>query len=341
MEWVETTGVTDELAIQEALEALGIEYRDAEVVIVSSAKKGIFGIASKQARVRVRIKPQSLPQKKQYKKRNSYANRDERRPYKNTASQSGNQTLANQQKSANSANNPTGETAKDKSTQFNRQKKYRSNQTNTVESLNNETAKPNKPTTASQTSRPQRYKTDAKPVVEASNTLQKEVNDMDIEEKAKLATSFLQELLTKFDFDAKVEVSINSPQILINIDGPELGILVGPKGSTLDAIQEITRTIIQRNEGIEERTKLIIDVSRYRQKRANALATFVQKIGQEVIETGVTKKLEPMNSPDRKVVHDTISSIEGLKTRSEGFEPRRRVVVYKATDAVDSEVFSK
>ncbi len=349
MEWVETTGSTNESAIQEALEALGIELRDAEVVIVSPAKKGIFGIASKQARVRVRVKPQFLPRKKQFKKRSSYNNRDERKSYSNPAVQSDNTTPGNQQRTSDriqknfdkTTGQPSEATRRDKNNQFDRPRKYRNNQTGSMQTEGNETSlvKDKIPAVATQQSR--KYKTGDKPLPEISNTLQKEVDEMEIEEKAKIAVHFLQELLTQFGFSAKVEASIDNPQILINIDGPELGILVGPKGFTLDAIQDITRTIIQRNENTDERTRLTVDVSHYREKRAKALMAFVQKLGQEVIETGVTKKLEPMSSPDRKIVHDTVSAMEGLETRSEGFEPRRRVVIYKSSENSEAEVLSK
>lgn len=370
MEWVETTGKTNELAIQDALEALGVELKDAEVVVVSPAKKGVFGIASRQARVRVRIRPQLPQRKKQFKRRNP--NQDNKRVAYDSNSRDGETQStqgpkrynkpAYQKNSSDKDNDVNAETpdrtSKSRNTRsqksFNTKddrKKDGNQQTSSTLPVNEERktrttsrvlTKENSGDTVSDfdpqsaanrnnSRRNQQGQTNqnSREYIKSAQTI--EVDDMVIEQEAKLATDFLTELVEKFGFEVTITTSIEDSQILININGSELGLLVGPKGVTLDAIQDITRTIVQRSE--EERgARIFVDVAQYREKRVKALAAFVQKIGEEVLRTGETKKLEPMNSADRKIAHDTVTSIQGLKTRSDGFEPRRCVVIYKDTD---------
>ena len=105
--------------------------------------------------------------------------------------------------------------------------------------------------------------------------------------------------------------------------------MVGPGGATLLAIQDLTRVASQRRLGDQD-TRLRIDIAGYRERRREALSRFAEKVATEVKETGSARMLEPMNSADRKIVHDTLVEFEGVSTRSEGEDPRRRVVVEPA-----------
>ena len=115
----------------------------------------------------------------------------------------------------------------------------------------------------------------------------------------------------------------------VQVEGEGLSTLIGPKGATLAALQELTRTVLQRQspEG-----RIIIDINGYRKRRQEALSRFVEQVANEVLATGVKRALEPMPPADRKVVHDAVNSIEGVKTISEGEEPYRRVVLVPAPD---------
>ena len=103
--------------------------------------------------------------------------------------------------------------------------------------------------------------------------------------------------------------------------------MVGQKGATLSALQELTRTVVQRNAEGAKTDRLRVDVAGYRARRTAALRDFAQKLAQEVADTGTEKLLEPMGAADRKVVHDAITEVDGVETGSEGEEPRRRVVI--------------
>jgi spoIIIJ-associated protein len=139
----------------------------------------------------------------------------------------------------------------------------------------------------------------------------------------------LSGLVTAFGTKGDVSVNRVDDEIEVRVDGSELGLMVGPGGATLLAIQDLTRVASQRRLGDQD-TRLRIDIAGYRERRREALSRFAEKVATEVKETGSARMLEPMNSADRKIVHDTLAEFEGVSTRSEGEDPRRRVVVEPA-----------
>jgi spoIIIJ-associated protein len=100
----------------------------------------------------------------------------------------------------------------------------------------------------------------------------------------------------------------------------------------LTNLQDVTRVVSQRKLGDHD-TRLRVDVGGYRQRRKDALGRFALKVANDVIESGTPRILEPMNSADRKIVHDTLANMEGIVTHSEGDDPFRRVVVSRAPGA--------
>lgn len=143
------------------------------------------------------------------------------------------------------------------------------------------------------------------------------------------ASEFLGGLVEAFGAKGSVSVNREDDEIEVRVDGSDLGLLVGPAGSTLLAIQDLTRVASQRRLGDQD-TRLRIDIAGYRERRREALSRFAQKVASEVMESGQARMLEPMTSADRKIVHDTLAEIDGVTTRSEGEDPRRRVVVEPA-----------
>src|SRR5690606_30900634 len=105
------------------------------------------------------------------------------------------------------------------------------------------------------------------------------------------------------------------------VNGDDLGLLIGPKGQTLTAVHELSRTVLQRRATGRHNGRVRIDIGGYRQRRAEALSRFVTVQAEEVLEQGVARSLENMNAADRKVVHDTINEIDGVSTISEGVDP--------------------
>ncbi len=155
----------------------------------------------------------------------------------------------------------------------------------------------------------------------------REVPEMSLTEQAEIGRGFLEGLVSQFAPTARVAVEpVDDDTIRLGVHGDELGLLIGPKGQTLQAIQELVRTVVQRHTSSREGW-LVVDVSEYRQKRQVALERFVQSVAEQVLQTGQASVLEPMSPADRKVVHDAINAIEGVGTQSQGEEPRRSVVI--------------
>jgi len=148
-------------------------------------------------------------------------------------------------------------------------------------------------------------------------------------EVAAQAEKFLVGLATAFGTSGTASRSIEGDEIEVNLDGSDLGLLVGPRGSTLQAVQDLTRVVAQRRLGDHD-TRLRVDVAGYRAKRKAALGRFVNQVADEVVSSGSARALEPMPASDRKIIHDALTGRTDIDTHSEGEEPYRRVVITPA-----------
>jgi spoIIIJ-associated protein len=152
-------------------------------------------------------------------------------------------------------------------------------------------------------------------------------------EQGAIAKEFLVGLLVSMEIKAEVsvkELDEETVELSVNADPPtELGVLVGPRGTTLQALQEVTRTVVQ-SKSPSRTDRILVDVAQYRERRVAALGRFAQQVATDVIESGEERALEPMSAADRKAVHDALSEDARVVTRSEGEDPRRFVVVSPA-----------
>jgi spoIIIJ-associated protein len=160
-------------------------------------------------------------------------------------------------------------------------------------------------------------------------------DEMSIEAQAELAELFVRGVVEGFGFDATVESSVSDDVIQVRVAGDGLGLLVGPRGATVDALQELTRTAVQHRSD-EHAGRIHVDVAGYRARRTAALQEFARRVAEEVIANGQAQALEPMNAVDRKAVHDAIGDLAGVSTGSEGEDPRRYVVIRPATAGTQS-----
>ena len=152
-------------------------------------------------------------------------------------------------------------------------------------------------------------------------------------EQGSIAKEFLAGLLVSMNIVAEIsvkELDEETVELSVNANPPtELGVLVGPRGTTLQALQEVTRTVVQ-SKSPSRTDRILVDVAQYRERRVAALGRFAKQVAQEVTETGEERALEPMSAADRKAVHDALTDSTTVLTRSEGEEPRRFVVVAPA-----------
>ena len=150
---------------------------------------------------------------------------------------------------------------------------------------------------------------------------------LSLEEQGESAREFVAGLVQELGLPATVSARVVDEETAeVSVDGEELGVLIGPGGATLGALQELARTFVQKQTGGHS-SRILVDVAGYRAKRVAALQRFTRQVAEEVRNTGEERALEPMMAADRKVVHDTVNEMEGLGTRSEGDEPRRFIVI--------------
>lgn len=142
---------------------------------------------------------------------------------------------------------------------------------------------------------------------------------------ADTARQFVEGLVTAMGLEAEVSASVADRRALVEVSGDDLGVLIGRRGQTLDALQEVTRTAVQRR--LRSRVMLLVDVEGYRARRRASLADYARAMARRASERGTEIELEPMNAYERKVVHDAIAEIEGASSFSEGEEPNRKVIV--------------
>lgn len=146
-----------------------------------------------------------------------------------------------------------------------------------------------------------------------------------LEQEGEVAADYLEALLDILDMDGDLEIDIEGDRASVAIVGDGLDDLIGQRGATLEALQELTRLAVLQETG--QRSRLMLDIGGYRQRRRGELVSLAKAAAERVVAGGQDEKLAPMTPFERKVVHDAIAAIDGVVSESEGEEPQRRVVV--------------
>jgi len=149
----------------------------------------------------------------------------------------------------------------------------------------------------------------------------------DLELESEIAADYIEGLLDVADLDGDIDMDVEGERAFVSVVGATLDELVGSRGEVLEALQELTRLAVHRQTG--SRTRMMLDVGGYRQRRRSELAETGRDAADEVKRTGQPKRLWAMNPFERKIVHDAVAEA-GLTSESEGEEPDRRVVVLPA-----------
>ena len=318
MEWVVTTAPTIDEARERALDELGIDETEAEFEVLETPEPGLFGRMRGEARVRARVVPRT-PRAK--------VERRERRGKSKSKRSGGRGRGKSDSASKASASKPPPKKAADDGAPEKaapRKKKPRATAPAPAAAPSQTDSTAEAPTPTQQDP-----STGETPVSTADKGAT--VSDITLSEQADATADFLRGLLDAFDFDGDVEIRpIDDDNTEVVVDGGDLGLLIGPRGQTLQAIGELSRAASAQTLSGRAAGRVHLDIAQYREKRRAALAEFTQKIADDVLESGKAKALEPMAAADRKVVHDTCNEIDGVSTISEGEDPRRRVVIEPA-----------
>ena len=144
-------------------------------------------------------------------------------------------------------------------------------------------------------------------------------------EPAERVREVLEEIVDALDLDADVEIDENDEGILGRVEGDDLGLLIGRRGQTIDAVQLVCYRAAFR--GIPERKRVSVDAAGYRERRRESVERQADRAAERALETGKEIELEPMSPNERKLVHDYLKDRSGLETFSEGEEPERCVIV--------------
>lgn len=149
-----------------------------------------------------------------------------------------------------------------------------------------------------------------------------------IRDEAKMAKDFLTKILDTMNISALLNIEKNEDTLLVDIqevDPSNVGILIGKRGNTLNAIQYLLSLAI--NKDIDDYLKVIVDTENYRSKREDTLVKLAMKMADKAKSSGRLVKLEPMNPYERRIIHSTLQKKAGITTYSEGEDPYRRVVI--------------
>jgi spoIIIJ-associated protein len=291
-DWVEVRGPNVEKAIEAALAELELTSADeADVEVIQEPQRGFLGMGGQDALVRVKRKERSATPRARRTRtagsRPTATKPAEPRTRKEPTARSG----GRESQARNSGSRTAGRSG--------------------AAAGGGESRPTERPTPRERAPRPPRDDDDRE--------------DIPIEDQAADLKRFLVGLLASFGLEGQVQDRIEDDAIYVDVVGEQTEALVGPKGSILQAVLELCRTIVQRKT--MSGAKIRLDISGYSERRREALRIYTTRLAAKIKAEGGEVMLEPMNAADRKVVHDTVADIDGIRSFSEGEEPRRSVVI--------------
>jgi spoIIIJ-associated protein len=148
---------------------------------------------------------------------------------------------------------------------------------------------------------------------------------LDVSGQEPLVRDFLQGLLGALGLEGDVETRVEDDVIVANVVGDQTEALVGPRGSVMEAVHELTKTVLQRSA--QDAARVRIDIAGYAERRRQALTIYAGELIEQVLAEGGELMLEPMSASDRKVIHDAVAERSGVRSYSEGEAPGRYVVI--------------
>ena len=140
-----------------------------------------------------------------------------------------------------------------------------------------------------------------------------------------IASDFLYTILNNMEVEADISVSEDDENIVVDINGDDIGIIIGRRGETMDALQYLTSLVV--NKEYEEYKRVILNVENYRQKREETLVKLANRLAEKVVKFKKPVTLEPMNPYERRIIHSSLQGHRFVETFSTGEEPKRKVVI--------------
>ena len=300
MEWVESTGSTIEEAKERALDRLGVHGDDAEFEIVSDVVTGLFGRVKQEARVRARVAPatsragDARRRGRGDKGRNNQRNRSHGRGEK----QQSNRGKGSRPGNDNSRVSGGGKRKNGKGWQQKSDNRNASRREGRGDKMSD------------------------------SDTGEAPEEMVPLPEQAEMAEEFVLGLAERFGTSVEfTREKVDDDEIRITVSGTDLGRMIGRRGATAGAIDDLVRMVLQRRAGSSRNGRIRVDIAGVRERRAAALKRYSREQGAAVRASGKQRALEPMSASDRKVVHDALSDEPGVDTISEGENAQRHIVI--------------
>ena len=326
----ESTGKTVEEAVSEGLKKLGLSIGEVQVDILEEGSKGLFGLfGSKTARVRLTVKEEERRETVFADSLSSY-DAERRAPKKAEKPAEPAKAVPQAPREVPQAPRevPQAPKAERAPKPDKPQRPARLNADSAEQAPKAERGpKPErieKPARAPKAEKPALSRMPSEPAVPA------EQRDPQSDEGK--VQAFLQELTRLMGLEISVHVHTDEEgNIRVSMQGDTLGILIGRRGETLDALQYLTSLHI--NRGRQEYTRVTLDSEGYRAKREDALVRLANRMANRAQRTGRKVSLEPMNPYERRILHSALQGHEGISTHSEGEEPNRHVVITVSRDA--------
>ena len=319
----ESTGKTVEEAVSEGLKKLGLSIGEVQVDILEEGSKGLFGLfGSKTARVRLTVKEEERSETVFADSLSSY-DAELRAPKKAEKPAEPAKAVPQTPKEVSQAPKAERAPKPDKPQKPARHKTDSAEQASKTE-RGQRPERSDKPARAPKAEKPLLSRIPSEPAVPA------EQRDPQSDEGK--VQAFLQELTRLMGLEISVHVHTDEEgNIRVSMQGDTLGILIGRRGETLDALQYLTSLHI--NRGRQEYTRVTLDSEGYRAKREDALVRLANRMANRAQRTGRKVSLEPMNPYERRILHSALQGHEGISTHSEGEEPNRHVVITVSRDA--------
>ncbi|NLI14538.1 RNA-binding cell elongation regulator Jag/EloR [Pelotomaculum propionicicum] len=139
------------------------------------------------------------------------------------------------------------------------------------------------------------------------------------------ASNLLKQIFKSLELDVDIKTTENEKSLLVDLKGHDLGILIGRRGETLDALQYLVNLSVNKNQ--ETRKKIIIDIEGYRNRREKTLQKLALKLADKARQRGRNVVLEPMSSQERRIIHTALQGRDDIYTFSEGEEPYRKIII--------------
>jgi spoIIIJ-associated protein len=285
----EKWGVDVDTAVDLALKELKVNREDAEIEVLEESSNGFLGIGSKLARVRVTVKEDSVPESKG---KASFDDIDA--------------ILAGLPE--NSAQKLPDEVRADYD-------KFEAEEREDARAREKQRAHDNEK---------KRSKSKKKSNLSLEDTMLFEVKKLQPADDHPLK-SFLSDIADQMGIDLDFKVRANDELVYVEITGKDTGTIIGKRGSTLDAVQCLSSYVVNKDSG--KYVRVILDAENYRSKREKTLVNLANRLAAKVERNGRPVTLEPMNPYERKVIHCTLQNHPYVKTRSEGKDPYRKVII--------------